>query len=249
MPVDQYGRVIRSAPAPRVNFPIRQSSTSSFNYNSTASRSSYRSYSDPWYQRAWEGFDDVITSIGNFIAEHGFAYAGYATAIAGGLLFIGLVIWVIQAWINEGFLWAILYAIGATIIFGIGAFFIGIASYILQLAVAAVRLVFWAGWSFLLCLIGALGFWWYNASDSGNSNYADDSAYESYEEEVEVAYPFRCTASVLNIRTSPDSYSNVIGVLHRGEQVDVYEIVNGFAQIRFNGQNGYVSLDYLDPMQ
>lgn len=236
---DQFGRVIRSAPAPQLDIPIRESYSS---YNSYRS-SSYSSRA-PWYRRLWEGFDDAITSIGNFIARNGEPFANITVGIGVWVMAIGLVWWVISHWISDGFLWAILYAFGALILFGIGSFCIGIISYVLQLVIAGLRLLFWGAWSFLCVLIVVVGFICY-------SNYNNRSSDSSSGAETEmVAYPtYSCTAKVLNIRSAPNTYSSVLGVLRKGEQVEVLETESGFAKISHNGRTGYVSMDYLQPRE
>lgn len=61
---------------------------------------------------------------------------------------------------------------------------------------------------------------------------------------------YYCTArSVLNIRSAPSQNARVIGVLKPNQIVDVYEITNGFAKIKYNGSDGYASIKYLSKQQ
>lgn len=57
--------------------------------------------------------------------------------------------------------------------------------------------------------------------------------------------PYRCTANVLNVRTSPSGNGSILGTIKRNDIVYVYGVSNGFAQISFNGRNAYVSMKYL----
>lgn len=55
-----------------------------------------------------------------------------------------------------------------------------------------------------------------------------------------------CTArQSLKVRTSPSTSSSQIGSIMSGEEVEVYEISNGFAKIQYNGNIGYASTKYL----
>ena len=76
---DQFGRVIRSAPAPQLDIPIRPS----YSY-------SYNSYSTPWYQRFWYWLDNSISSIGNFIARNGESFANITVRIGIWIWPLGL---------------------------------------------------------------------------------------------------------------------------------------------------------------
>lgn len=58
--------------------------------------------------------------------------------------------------------------------------------------------------------------------------------------------PYRCTANVLNVRTSPFGSGSILGTIKRNDIVYVYGVNNGFAQISFNGRNAYVSMKYLE---
>ncbi len=55
-----------------------------------------------------------------------------------------------------------------------------------------------------------------------------------------------CTArQSLKVRTAPSTSASQIGSIMSGEEVEVYEVSNGFARIRFNGDIGYASTKYL----
>ena len=60
------------------------------------------------------------------------------------------------------------------------------------------------------------------------------------------ATSYICTArSSLKVRTSPNLNAASIGSLLHGEEVMVYDIIDGFAKIQYHGNDGYVSIRYL----
>lgn len=72
-----------------------------------------------------------------------------------------------------------------------------------------------------------------------------------YLEEIESVDNYETNGTVtalttLNVRESPDAGSNRIGVLSQGETVDLIERIQGWCKIKFKGQVGYVSSDYVD---
>lgn len=235
MAIDQYGRFIRTAPSPRINIPVREPSYS-YSYNS--------GYSTPWYEKLWNRFDNAISSIGNFIADKGFSAAELIAGISVWIYAIGLVIWVLGKWSSDGFLWAIVYAFGAVILFGLGCIGLGLFSGLLQLIVGALRFVFWNGISFLAVIAVVTGLVCFNnCSSSKNKEYASPTTEETYTP----TYPkYECTAEILNVRIHPNTSSPVIGILRKGNQIEVIDKEKGFAAIEYNGQRGYVSLKYLN---
>lgn len=57
---------------------------------------------------------------------------------------------------------------------------------------------------------------------------------------------YRVTApNGLNVRASANKNSEVLGQLSQGNVVDVISIENGWANINYNGWQGYVSTSYL----
>lgn len=64
---------------------------------------------------------------------------------------------------------------------------------------------------------------------------------------TEVTTTYYCTASdVLNIRSSPNKDAKVIGTIRRGQSVQVYNIVNGYAKFKYGSGYGYASIKYLN---
>ena len=64
---------------------------------------------------------------------------------------------------------------------------------------------------------------------------------------TEVTTTYYCTASgVLNIRSSPNKDAKVIGTIKKGQSVQVYDIVNGYAKFKYGSGYGYASIKYLN---
>lgn len=64
---------------------------------------------------------------------------------------------------------------------------------------------------------------------------------------TEVTTTYYCTASdVLNIRSSPNKDAKVIGTIKKGQSVQVYNIVNGYAKFKYGSGYGYASIKYLN---
>lgn len=64
---------------------------------------------------------------------------------------------------------------------------------------------------------------------------------------TEVTTTYYCTASdVLNIRSSPNKDARVIGTIKKGQSVQVYNIVNGYAKFKYGSGYGYASIKYLN---
>ena len=58
---------------------------------------------------------------------------------------------------------------------------------------------------------------------------------------------YEVTASKLNVRTEAKSNGAVMGSVKKGQALDVISIHSGWAKIKFKGQTGYVSAQYLTP--
>ena len=64
---------------------------------------------------------------------------------------------------------------------------------------------------------------------------------------TEVTTTYYCTASsILNIRSSPNKDARVIGTIKKGQSVQVYNIVNGYAKFKYGSGYGYASIKYLN---
>lgn len=210
------------------------------NYSTSTSYSSWGSRRES----LWSRFNNAVAKLGNWFADH----VDNAIGICCGLALVGIVItglvYVIGTWVNEGFGWALLVAVGAIIggyiCFGLSWYVVNI---VINIVMYGFRFLFWNGWTLLISLVITAGAWLWAANYTPSYSPRASAPTETA---TPATQTFQCTADVLNIRTSPNTYSNVIGTLKKGQQVKVYETTNGFARISYNGQTGYVSLKYLN---
>ncbi len=56
---------------------------------------------------------------------------------------------------------------------------------------------------------------------------------------------YTITADSLNVRSSPDSTSTVLGVLKNGEEVNITEFSDGWGKFDYKGKEGWVSASYI----
>ena len=231
MAYDQFGRVIRSAPAPHI-----PSTQNSFSYQSTPTFSSYRS---SYRESTWTRIDNAIRSFGNWFDDVIPTISNWAIGIVAVIGLINLLMFVFK---DLNIFYMIFRIIGAWIMGCIGMVMIGIGSFAFGMGLKVLRFCLWNIYTLLLAIVVACGIGIYACTATPRHV----KATPVHTEKVVTAVPtYRCTADVLNIRTAPNTYSNVIGVLKKGQIVNVYDTSNGFGRISYNGQIGYVSLDYL----
>lgn len=199
---------------------------------------STRSYS---YRRSlWGRFDEFIEDIGNWFAD----YSENITSILSMILLVlGIIIFVV--WL---FSLGLLGGILAGILLGGIAYYalmiiVGIFIWISNIGLGIIRYIFYSGTTFLIALaiIGTIiGYNYYSASPF-------HALYSSRTENVvPTTTKYYCTArTVLNIRSAPNINSSVIGTLKLYQVVDVYEVINGFAKIKYGTKIGYASVKYL----
>ncbi len=53
----------------------------------------------------------------------------------------------------------------------------------------------------------------------------------------------------LNIRDKGSMFGNILGIIADGEQVNVDKVENGWGHIKYNGIDGWVSMNYLSPVE
>lgn len=197
-----------------------------------------RSYT---YRRSlWGRFDDFIGDIGNWFADYSENITSVLSVILlvlGGIMFV---IWLFSL----GLIWGII----AGILLGGIAYYalmiiVGIFIWISNIGLGIIRYIFYSGTTFLIALaiIGAI---------IGYNRYSASLSHTSYSSRTENVAPtttkYYCTArSVLNIRSAPNTNSAVIGTLKQYQVVDVYEVIDGFAKIKYNSTIGYASVKYL----
>ncbi len=217
-----------SSPAPR----LRTQSELSLN-NLTTSRPK---------RSLWSRFNNGVANIGNWFSDHSDDLIGWVTvAILCSIILSGIAA-VVLAFINEGFWTAVIIAICA-VIGGVIAYYL--TAFVLliigNVIVYALRLLFWNAWTLLLALVVVAGACCVKYDIIPIPEFNTSAITEV----VSSSKTYRCTAAVLNIRQEPNTTSGVIGVLQKGQEVEVYDTANGFARISHNGTKGYVSLKYL----
>lgn len=194
---------------------------------------------------SWSRFNNFIARIGNWFAEHVDSAISIGCIILMGGVIITALIYVISVWSSDGFWLAALAAIGCYI--G-GCICIGLGWYVVliftNLLMYGLRLLFWNAWTLIvsLCIVSAVCILHPYANNLSGS-------LENPKQVVKTVSPqkqaYKCVANVLNVRRAPNTYSEVIGVLKKGQYVDVYEVNNGFGRIYYDGDTGYVSMKYL----
>lgn len=185
----------------------------------------------------WDRFDEFISDIGNWFAD----YSENITSVLAVILFacgaIPFIIWLFSL----GLFWGII----AGIFLGGIAYYalmviIGIFIWIANIVLGIIRYIFYSGITFLIALavVGVvIGVNHYSSSPSSDS--------DNIESVTSVTTSYYCTANVLNVRSGPSQSYSVLGVIRYNDVVEVYEITNGFAKIKFNNGYGYASIQYL----
>ena len=186
----------------------------------------------------WKRFSNAIASIGNWIDDMIEPASGWLTFIGALVGAIALVIWIFSDFNLLSIIGRVIVGIIAGCIMMVC---LGIAVYVISFIFKAIRFVFWNGWTFLAAL--ALAICIIGNSMKAASSTAEKGAEQEYV--VQEAQPYRCTAWELNVRSMPSRSGAVLGKIQKGEVVDVYEKVDGFGRIRYNGEDGYVSMNYL----
>lgn len=199
-----------------------------------------RSYSYSYRRTLWSRFDDLIGDIGNWFAEYSeniTSIIALILTICGGIAFLS---WLISL----GWVWGIIAGIflGGIAYYAL-MFCVGVFIFIGNIALAIIRYIFYSGASFLITLVLAgliTGVSIYSSSTQNNKTYT----HTEYVAPTTTKY--RCTAnSVLNVRSAPNTYSQVLGTIKSGQVVEVYSINNGFAKIYYGGQYAYISAKYI----
>ena len=107
------------------------------------------------------------------------------------------------------------------------------------------RYIFYNAYTLLLVVGICVGVVWYsNRNVSTTANH--EPATRSYA--IETTSRYRCTASTLNVRREPYTGSPVIGKLHKGDFVEVYDVHDGFAHIKYGDTKAWASMKYLEKM-
>ena len=185
-----------------------------------------------------------VADIGEWIEDNSESVAYWIAIVIFGLSVLGTVIALIVNWVQNGFWKTILPAVGAAIALGILYYVVVVAAAIGGLVVKVISWFFKNIYVLEIAILVALGIIFFT------SKGADlfQTQYMNYQEEI-AAEPqtvaYKCVAKVLNVRVAPDSKAKAVGSLKSGDVVEVYGLSDGFARIKYNGNDAYVSLEYL----
>lgn len=167
------------------------------------------------------------------------------TIIVGIIGAIGLITAAIS---TDSIFWGIV-----VVFFGLGigyyAVFIGgaVISFIVRFILYIFRYLFYNIYTVILAVLIAVGIIigpWIN--ELIDNSYGAETVVVVPNVKTEVTTTYYCTASsILNIRSSPNEHAKVIGAIRRGQSVQVYNIVDGYAKFKYGSGYGYASIKYL----
>lgn len=194
----------------------------------------------------WDWFNDFVIGIGNFIAhstEFIIGALAWVAMIVGGVAGIALLI---DVWSkNNFFVAALITVFGGGLLYYVFMIILGLLYWVVSIALVILRYIFYNAFTLLLVVGICLSIVWYNDRGS-SSSFQSQPSQSSYV--VTRTSRYRCTASTLNVRRQPYIGSPVIGKLHKGDFVEVYDTYDRFAHIKFGNTKAWASLDYLERM-
>lgn len=230
MEFDEYGRLKNPGiPSPQ---PVN-------NYTQTQNRRNLSTF------YLWDQFNDFVIGIGNFFANNSETIMGVMIWIVGAIGAIYAIIALIGIWSNNNFIVAtIITILGGGLLYWAFLFVIGVLYWVLSVTMAVLRFIFYNAYTLLLVIGICVGLVWYNNRDSQSSSVQSEPVRSSVVTEVPTTY--RCTATVLNVRSEPNTEAPIIGQLHKGSIVVVYNMNAGFAHIKYKNTRGWVSAMYLE---
>lgn len=228
---DQYGRL--------KNNNFRPQPLSSFASTYTYSSSSVGR------PNLWRRFNSFIENIGEWLRDNTEALSNN---IAIGAFFLACAVAIIGAivvWIDEGFWSFVGYTIiGYLVMYFGGVIITGIMMYALRIPIFILGLVFYNAYVLLIAIAISLGGLFYNVNDW--SFQPKEPRIVNTTTNIPTTTRYKCTANTfLNVRKEPNSSSQIIGTIHRNSIVDVYDISNGFAHIKYKYQDAYISEKYI----
>ncbi len=189
----------------------------------------------------WTRFDNKIRDIGEWFEDHEENISGLITI----LIYIVLVVAVVATLIEEGIIWAIIVGI---IGFALASLATVVMSYITTIALWVLQLIFSSAWSFLITALIVIALNILPAIGAFFSIFSSDDEPTSAVEYVvnDDTTTYYCTAqSGVIVRQEPSSSAKQLGGLKYNEEVEVYEIRNGFARISYYGNEAWVSSKFL----
>ena len=105
--------------------------------------------------------------------------------------------------------------------------------------------IFYNVYTFLIALAVLLGSVFLDNAGSLFSYFDDPDPVEQVVETPSFNIYYCTASSVLNVRSAPSKDAQVIGTLRAGQEVRVYNFVDGFAKIDYNDRIAYASSSYL----
>lgn len=210
-------------------------------------RHNTRSYSRSNFHRSslWSRFNYFIENVGEWLRDNTEAISNNI-AIGGFFLACAIaIIGAIVVWINEGFWYFVGYAIiGYLVMYYGGLLITGIMMYALRIPIFILGLIFHNAYVLLITIAISLGVLFYNVNDW--SFQPKEPRVVNTTTNIPTTTRYKCTANTfLNVRKEPSSSSQILGSIQRNEVVDVYDVSNGFAKIKYNNSYAYVSVKYL----
>lgn len=196
----------------------------------------------------WRRMNDAIKGFGERIDDSidSLSDPKVWTIIIGIIGALGLIAAAIS---TDSIFWGVVVAF-----FGLGigyyVVFIGgaVISFIVRFIIYIFRYLFYNIYTVILAVLIAVGIIvgpWVNELIDNRSGAKTMVVVPKVNTEVTTTY--YCTASgVLNIRSSPNKDARVIGTIKRGQSVQVYNIVNGYAKFKYGSGYGYASIKYLN---
>lgn len=212
-------------------------------------RHNTRSYSRSHFHRSslWSRFNCFIEDIGEWLRDNTEALSNYI-AIGGFILACAVaVIGAIGVLIDEGFWSFVLYAFCAYLVMFYGGCIITyVMMFALRIPIFILGLIFHNAYVLLVTIAISLGILFYNVNDPLFQSKEPQPRVVNTTTSIPTTTRYKCTANtVLNVRKEPNSSSQIIGAIQHNEVVDVYDISNGFARIKYKNQDAYISEKYI----
>lgn len=207
--------------------------------NSAAPTAAGQSYAAPR-----RSVNDIIGGIGNAIADFHDSARPILTQILTWVLWIAGVGGLVAIALSGHWIMAIVIgAVAGYMYVGITALLAIVAVWVLFLPIAVLRFIFTNLFTLILAIVVIGGAVLY----AGNKSETDATQAHGIEDVVMPVY-YRCTASVLNVRSHPRASATVVGVLTEGDVVEVEDFyyAGDFAKIKYRGGTAYVARDYLE---
>lgn len=169
--------------------------------------------------------------------------------LATALSIVAGIVYVIFKWVNNGF-WP---AVGGLIMAALAVIAFSIAAYILIWPLMFLfRCITYNLASLIISIAIIIGIGAPVAINTIN-DYTDTfsrlmrSKEKKDKERANIKYTttYICSANSLIVRREPNRNSAKLGTISKGQEVEVYEIVNGFAKILWDAKFAYISEEYI----